>query len=46
VISWRPRTGSDWTVCKACLQKQQTIDRLQEELKRVKDKLRYQERTA
>jgi transposase len=28
------------------LQKQQTIDRLQEELKRVKDKLRYQERTA
>jgi transposase len=46
VIAWRSRTRSDWTVCKACLQKQQTIDRLQEELLRVKAKLRYQERTA
>ena len=46
MIAWRPRTRSDWTVCKACLEKQQTIDRLQEELRRVKAKLRYQERTA
>jgi len=28
------------------LQKQQVIDRLQEEVARLKDKLRYQERTA
>jgi hypothetical protein len=41
-----PRTRSDWTVCQACLEKQQKIDRLEEELKRVKDKLRYQQRTA
>jgi transposase len=40
------RTRADWTVCKACLQKQQKIDRLEEELKRVKDRLRYQQRTA
>lgn len=46
VIRWRPRTRSDWTVCKECFQKQQKIDRLEVELRRVKDKLRYQERTA
>lgn len=33
-------------VCKGCLQKQQRIDRLEEELRRVKANLRYQERTA
>lgn len=43
---WRSRTGSDWVVCKNCLQKQQKIDRLEEELRRVKAKLRYQDRTA
>ena len=32
--------------CAACLRKQQEIDRLQEENKRLKDRLRYQERTA
>jgi transposase len=32
--------------CPDCLHKQQQIDRLQEELRRVKDRLRYQERTA
>lgn len=46
MIAGRPRTGSDWTICKDCLQKQQKIDRLEEELRRVKDKLRHQERTA
>ena len=46
MITWRPTTRSDWTICKACLQKQQKIDRLEEELRRVKAKLRYQERTA
>jgi transposase len=46
VITWRPKTRSDWTICKDCLQKQQKIDRLEEELRRVKAKLRYQERTA
>ena len=46
MITWRPKTRSDWTICKECLQKQQKIDRLEEELRRVKAKLRYQERTA
>ena len=46
MITSRPRARADWTVCKECLHKQQTIDRLQEELRRVKGKLRYQERTA
>ena len=46
VFPWRPRSRSDWTICKECLQKQQKIDRLEEELGRVKAKLRYQERTA
>lgn len=41
-----PRNRSDWTVCRGCLEKQQKIDRLEEELQRVKSKLRYQERTA
>ena len=46
MITWRPKTRSDWSICKECLQKQQKIDRLEEELRRVKAKLRYQERTA
>jgi|LSQX01.2.fsa_nt_gb transposase len=46
MIHWRATTRSDWTICTACLQKQQKIDRLEEELRRVKAKLRYQERTA
>ena len=46
MITWRPKTRSDWTICKECLQKQQKIDRLEEELRRVKAKLRYHERTA
>lgn len=46
MIAWRSTTRSDWTFCKACLQKQQKIDRLEDELRRVKAKLRYQERTA
>jgi len=37
---------SDWTYCHECLAKQQKIDRLEEELARVKAKLRRQERTA
>ena len=37
---------SDPRYCKGCLEKQQTIDRLVEEVKRLKDKLRRQERTA
>lgn len=41
-----PHSRADWTVCKGCLEKQQKIDRLEEELQRVKSKLRYQERTA
>lgn len=45
-MRWRATTRSEWTICKACLQKQQKIDRLEEELRRVKAKLRYQERTA
>jgi transposase len=45
-MRWRATTRSDWTSCKACLQKQQKIDRLEEDLRRVKAKLRYQERTA
>jgi len=40
------RVASDPCYCKGCLAKQQTIDRLTEELKRVKEKLRRQERTA
>ena len=43
---WPLSTRSDWSVCKACVQKQQKIDQLEEELRRVKDKLRYQQRTA
>lgn len=46
MMRWRPSSRSDWTVCKGCLEKQQKIDRLEEELRRVKAKLRYQERTA
>lgn len=46
MIRWRPRKRLDWTICQACLQKQQRIDQLEEELHRVKAKLRYQERTA
>lgn len=46
MIRWRARSRSDWTVCKGCLEKQQKIDRLEEQLRRVKAKLRYQERTA
>ncbi len=46
MIRWRTRSRFDWTVCKGCLEKQQKIDRLEEELRRVKAKLRYQERTA
>jgi hypothetical protein len=46
MIRWRPRSRSDSTVCKGCLEKQQKIDRLEEEVRRVKAKLRYQERTA
>ena len=37
---------SDPRYCKGCREKQQTIDRLVEEVKRLKDKLRRQERTA
>lgn len=37
---------SDPAYCKACLEKQQTIDRLKEQLTRLTKKLRYQERTA
>ena len=32
--------------CPECLEKQQEIDRLQEEITRLKARLRYQERTA
>lgn len=32
--------------CKGCLERQQKIDRLEEEVRQVKAKLRYQERTA
>jgi len=46
VKNWRAPTRSDWTICKACLEKQQKIDRLEEELRRVKAQLRYQQRTA
>lgn len=42
----RPQNRSDWTACNECLHKQQKIDRLEEELRRVKAKLKYQERTA
>jgi transposase len=45
-MAWRSRSQSNGSYCKGCLQKQQTIDRLQEELQRVKAKLRYQQRTA
>ena len=38
--------ASDPVYCRACLEKQQTIDRLTEENKRLKAKLRRQERTA
>jgi hypothetical protein len=34
------------TYCKQCLEKQRKIDELQEEVVRLKAKLRYQERTA
>lgn len=34
------------TYCKQCLEKQRKIDELQEEIARLKAKLRYQERTA
>jgi transposase len=34
------------TYCPACLEKQREIDRLREENARLKDRLRYQERTA
>ena len=40
------RTASDPSYCKGCLEKMQTIDRLTEEVKRLKDKFRHQERTA
>jgi hypothetical protein len=38
--------ASDPGYCKGCLEKQRTIDRLTEDLKRTRDKLRRQERTA
>jgi hypothetical protein len=38
-----PRATSDPSYCKACLDKQRKIDALQEENKRLKDKLRPQE---
>lgn len=46
MVVWRSRSRSDRAYCKNCLQKQQKIDRLEEELRRAKAKLRYQERTA
>jgi hypothetical protein len=46
VTKYVARNRSDWTVCKGCLQKQQKIDRLEEELRRVKGQLHYQQRTA
>ncbi|MCX6349381.1 MAG: hypothetical protein NTV79_07770 [Candidatus Aureabacteria bacterium] len=36
----------DWTICRGCLEKQRKIDQLEEELRCVKAKLRYQERSA
>lgn len=43
---WFARQRSDWTVCKGCLEKQQKIDRLEEEVQRLRGKVRYQERKA
>lgn len=43
---WRDRSKEGWNFCRGCLEKQQKIDRLEEELRRVKSKMRYQERTA
>jgi transposase len=40
------RAGTWMTYCKQCLEKQRKIDELQEEIVRLKAKLRYQERTA
>ncbi len=44
--NWFSSKRSDWTACKGCLEKQQKIDRLQEENQRLKDRLRYQQRQA
>lgn len=43
---WRDRSREGPGYCKGCLEKQQKIDRLVEEVRQVKAKLRYQERTA
>jgi len=40
------RSGKTLSYCPACLDKQRQISELQEELRRLKDRLRYQERTA
>ncbi len=44
--AWRPSSRSGPAFCQECLGKQQKIDRLEEELRRVKAQLRYQQRTA
>lgn len=43
---WRDHSGDGIGVCRGCLEKQLKIDRLEEELRRLKAKLRYQQRTA
>jgi transposase len=40
------RSGKTLSYCPACLDKQRQIDELQEEVRCLKDRLRYQERTA
>lgn len=40
------RSGKTLSYCPACLDKQRQINELQEEIRRLKDRLRYQERTV
>lgn len=40
------RSGKTVSYCPGCLDKQRQINELQEEIRRLKDRLRYQERTA
>ncbi len=41
----RNNDGVTWAYCKGCLEKQREIDKLKEENRLLKDRLRYQERT-
>lgn len=46
ITKWRDNSRVGLGVCRSCLEKQRRIDRLEEEVRLLKSKLRYQSRTA